>query len=115
MHEFIKYLRKSVENRRGKPKEDACERILGLNGKVNEFAAFYEQHEEDLFIAIAVILEKFQRDKTYTVEEMAIYRLALSELPLFMAACKDERDRKHDEDLAKMHKKLAEDREVITQ
>ena len=115
MHEFIKYLRRSVDNRKGKSKEDVCERILGFNGKTQEFGNFYKAHEDDLFIFIAATLEKFQRDKTYTVEEMAIYRLALSELPLFMAQCKEETDRKREEEIAKIRKYNEDRQAVITQ
>lgn len=102
MNEFIKYLRKSFNNKRGKKAEDECERVLGLNGKVNEFATFYEKHEDDLLIVVASALENFSTSQTYTKEELAFYKLALTELPLFMDKCVKERDRKLQEAVNKI-------------
>lgn len=94
MHEYLKYLRKSLENQRGRKKEDECERILGLNGKVNDFAAFYETHIEDILTFIAAAQHKWEAEKEFDSKDLAIYRLGLTEFAVFMGKCLDERDRK---------------------
>ena len=97
MNEYLKYLRKGLNNKKGKKRENECEQILGLPHIVDQFAYFYEQNEEELFIFIAATLERFQATKTYTSEQMDIYRMALTELPLFMEKCQKERDRRNQE------------------
>lgn len=98
MNELIKHLRKGLDNRRGKKKEDICETLLGFNGKVWEFAKFYEQHEEDLLVFVAMTLHKWEAEKSFSKEELEIYRLGLTELPLFFGKCVTERDRKANEE-----------------
>lgn len=99
MHEFLKFLRRSLTNSRGKKKEDECEKILGLNGKVNDFATFYEKHEEDILVFVAAALHKWEAEREFSKEELGIYRLGLTELPVFMAKCLAERERKFDEEI----------------
>jgi hypothetical protein len=102
MHEFLKYLRKSLENCRGKKKEDECEKVLGLNGKVQEFAGFYERHEHDILTFIAAALHKWEAENEFDKDDLALYRLGLTELPVFLEKCVKERDRKHAERLAEI-------------
>lgn len=115
MNEFLKYLRKGLANQRGKKKEDACEKVLGYNGVVNKWANFYEEEQDNIFIFIASTLERFQATKTYSVEEMAVYRLAITEIPLFMSSCMAERDRKNQEQIEKIQKHVVETRQLPTQ
>ncbi len=99
MHELLKYLRKSFDNRRGKRKEDICEQILGLNGKVNEFATFFEQHEDDILTIVAAALQRFETEREFSKEDMNIYRLGLTELPLFFSDCLKERNNKFKDEI----------------
>lgn len=99
MNEFLKYLRKSLENQRGRKAEDECEKILGLNGRVNDFAAFYEKHEEDILVFTAAALHKWEGEREFNKEELAIYRLGLTEMAVFMEKCLTERDRKFAEEI----------------
>lgn len=99
MHEFTKYLRKSFQNKRGKKPEDECEKILGLNGKVIEFANFYETHEEDILIFIASTLHKWEAEREFTKDDLALYRLGLTEMAVFMDKCVGERERKYKEEI----------------
>ncbi len=108
MNHYIKYLRQSLDNRRGKRKQDECEQILGLNGKVNDFAAFFENHEDDFLIFIAATLQKFESDREFTKEELNIYRLGLTELPLFFIKCLEERERNMKEQVAKIQQMAIE-------
>lgn len=99
MHEFIKYLRKSFQNKRGKKPEDQCEKILGLNGKVIEFANFYEAHQEDILVFMSATLHKWEAEKEFSKDDLALYRLGLTELPVFMENCVTERDKKYNEEV----------------
>ncbi len=112
MHEFLKYLRKSLENLRGKRKEDECEQILGLNGKVDAFAAFYEAREDDILIFVAAMLAKFEAEKEFTKDDLAYYKLGLTELPVFLGKCVAERDRNNAEKIIKIQE-LAEQRSAL--
>lgn len=94
MHELLKYLRKSLDNSRGRRKEDECEKILGSNTKVNEFALFYENHLEDILVLTSATLAKWESEKEFTSDDLALYRLGLTEFPVFMGKCIEERDRR---------------------
>ncbi len=102
MNDYLKYLRKSIDNQRGKKPADECEKVLGLNGVVNEFAEFYEKQESNLLVAVAALLNKWTSEKSFTKEELEVYKLALTELPVFMSKCVAERDRKNKEQLEKL-------------
>lgn len=99
MHELIKFLRKSFQNKRGKKPTDECEKILGLNGKVIEFANFYEAHEEDILVFVVATLSKWEAEKEFTKDELALYRLGLTEMAVFMGKCVEERDKKFEEEI----------------
>lgn len=99
MNEFLKYLRKGIVNTRGKKPIDKCEKILGTNTAVNAFGMFASEQEENIMIVVAAILQKWEAEKEFTKDELAIYRLGLTEFPIFLLECKAEQERKHQEKL----------------
>lgn len=109
MHEYLKYLRKSLENQRGKKEKDICEKILGVNTKVNQFASFYEEHEEDLLVFTSATLAKWEAEKEFSSADLAIYRLGLTELAVFMGKCVLERDTKTKESAEKNRQLYGQD------
>ncbi len=111
MHELMKYLRKSFQNKRGKKPNDGCEKILGLNGKVIEFANFYEAHEDDILIFIAATLHEWEAKKEFSSDDLALYRLGLTEMAVFMAKCVEERDKKFNEEIK--NRQLLVDTQVV--
>lgn len=94
MNELIKFLRKGIGNARGKRKEDECEKVLGNDAAVDSFASFWDHHAEELQIFVAVTLSEWEAKSSFSKEELEIYRLGLTELPMFFAKCIAERNRK---------------------
>ncbi len=102
MDELIKFLRKSFENARGKRAQDTCEKVLGDPGKVEAFSVFFQQHEEDTAVFVAAKLNEWASKNSFSDKELDLYKLGLTEFPLFFAECLAERNRKNEEKITEI-------------
>lgn len=92
---MINELRKYLKNQK---REGArCEKILGTNEAVNEFALFWDNFQDDLMIVAAVKLNEYLSGGSFNADELAAYRKGMADMSLFFAACKMERDEKLEE------------------
>lgn len=94
---MIKELQKYFTNKRTRKGGLPCERILGTNTSVNNFAEFWDRNGDDLMLISAVKLHEFESESTFTMDELVTYKKGMADVALFFKKCWDEREMKREE------------------
>lgn len=90
---MLNELRMAIKN--GEREGTVCERALGTNTKVHEFAQFWDEHGTDLMVLSAKFLNDTYSDtEDLTSSEARMYKKGLAEIGTFFFDCWMERENK---------------------